>query len=191
MNPTQELKAAMIWALDRTRVAVLLDAGADINVQDNQGRTVLMRAVWMGTLEWCTKLLERDANIQVQDHDGWTAWDTLSGCNDSSSFYSLFLQYGADVNRYSPLGVTALHWVCMLDHRAAVRLLLAQGADPRLPIRCDDYCYKKGQTAYNHGSFWCTPEGRRERLRWDTVSIQEVFIVASELGIVPIPSYLW
>ncbi len=170
--------------MDWSTMMDLLDTGADIDVQDKDGWTLLTWAVYNHSFNWCTELLERGVNLHVRSPRGWTVWDY----NNDTPYYSLFLQYGADVNQYSPGGWTALHRVCAHDQHHTITLLLAQGADPRLPVLDGDY---KGQTAYDWGSFWDTPEGVRERLRWDTVSIQEVFIVASELGIVPIPSYLW
>ncbi len=180
MNPTEELAAGM-GSMDWSTITVLLDAGADIDVYCKDGWTLLMLAVICESLEWCTELLKRGANPQV--------WDHLYP-NDGPALYSLLLQYGVDVNQYTSRGSTALHQACLYDEHPTIVLLLAQGADPRLPVLSGSY---KGQPAYDlcEGPFWSTPDGIRARLQWDTVSIQEVFIVASELGIVPVPSYLW
>ncbi len=188
MNPTEEL-AAGLRSMDRTRITALLDAGADSNVLDEHGSTLLMRAVYDGSMQWCTQLLKQGADLYVRNHEGWTAWDFLIPKTDIP-LYSLLLQYGADVNQVDPLGWTALHCACRSNQHPLILYLLTQGADPRLPI-VRGPC--KGKTAYDlgWGSFWSTPEGIRERLRWDTISIQEVFILASEQGIVPVPSYLW
>ncbi len=189
MNPTEELRVGMV-SMDRPTLTALLDAGADIDVLGNRDWTLLMCAVLDHSLEWCSELLKRGARVHVRNRTGWTAWDLLYP-NDTP-LYSLLLQYGADVNHYNPVGLTQLHWACCCNHHDAILFFLTQGADPRLPALSDDEYYK-GKTACNlgGGAFWGSPEGRRARLRWDTVSIQEVFIVASELGIVPIPSYLW
>ncbi len=184
MNPTEELAAGM-WVLDRIRITALLEAGADIDIQDLQhGETILVRAMFDRSLEWCTELLERGADPQVRNHYNKTVWGHLHPFYDIP-FYSLFLQYGTDVNHW-----TALHWACECDHHPTIHLLLTEGADPRLPVLDGN---DKGKTAYDMGpgTFWETPDGIRARLRWDTVSIQEVFILASERGLVPIPSYLW
>ncbi len=186
MNPTQEL-ATMMRSMNRTGIMELLDAGADIDVQDEGGRTLLMRAMEPGSLEWCTELLERGASLHVRDHYEWTAWGCLCP-SYGIPFYSLFLQYGADVNQYTHWGWTQLHWACMGNNHLVIHLLLTEGADPRLPVLSG---YGEGKTAYDLGRFWSTPEGIRARFRWDTRSIQEVFILASERGLVPVPSYLW
>ncbi len=190
MNPTEELKK-MMAVVDPFVIRSLLDAGADINVQNERGLTVLMYTVGFVLLqEWCTELLQRGASIHFRSHeDGWTAWDFLCPYNDPHLF-SLFLQYGTDVNQYNPNGYTALHRVCQSNNRAVITLLITQGADPRLPVLSG---YHKGKTAYDlgDGTFWRSPDGIRARRRWNTVSIQEVFILASERGLIPIPSYLW
>ncbi len=152
-----------------------------------RGDTLLMVAVRQRSLIGCTDLLEGGESLQDRDGYGFTVWDRLDP-HYGTPLYTLFLQYGADVNQYNPDGLTALHYACGWDHRAVITLLLAQGADPRLPLLNG---YHPEKNAYDLGTFWDTPEGRRARLRWDTISIQEVFILASELGLVPIPSYLW
>ncbi len=189
MNPTQELAAGM-QSINTTRIMKLLNAGADIDVQDKDGWTLLIYAVCSRSMNRCTELLQQGASLHVRDHTGCTAWDYLDPCDHSTPFYSLFLQYGADVNQYSPYGWTRLHRACWDYKHPLIVLLLAQGADPRLPI-LDGNEYYKRKIAYDLGSFWDTQEDRRARLRWDTVSIQEVFILASERGLIPIPSYLW
>ncbi len=195
MNPTEELAAGM-GSMDWPAITALLDAGADIDVQEEHGWTLLVRGMLARSLDECTKLLRLGASIHVRDHEGWTVWDCLhpyyGGAlyNDNTPFYSLLLQYGADVNQYSQRGWTALHWACLSNYYPIIHLLLTEGADPRLPVLDGN---DKGKTAYDlgDGSFWETPDGIRARFRWDTISIQEVFIFASERGLVPIPSYLW
>ncbi len=187
-TPTEELAAGM-RDMDNDTIRRLLDAGADIDVQESKyGWTLLIQAVRERSLNRCTELLERGASIHVRDHYDMTVWDYLDPFYDNTPFYSLFLQYGADVNQYNPYGWTALHRACRFNHRDILVLLLTEGADPHLPVLCGDY---KGKTAYDLGVFWRSPDGIRERLRWYTLSIQEVFILASERGIVPVPSYLW
>ncbi len=158
MNPTEELAAGM-KGMGRTGIIELLDAGADINVQDpGYGWTALIWMVQRSSLDGCTELLKRGANLQIQNHDGWTAWDCLGWYDDQAPFYSLFLQYGVDVNQYYPDGRTALHNACRFMHHSTIRLLLAQGADPSLPVKSGT---NQGKTAYDLGTFWSTPDGIR------------------------------
>ena len=53
----------------------LLGAGADINKQDNDGRTPLMWAALYGKIEVVRELLKRGAKKELKDNDGKTAYD--------------------------------------------------------------------------------------------------------------------
>jgi hypothetical protein len=55
------------------RVRYLLDAGADVEVKDNDGQTALMIASWYGYKEVVQVLLAAGADVEVKDNDGWTA----------------------------------------------------------------------------------------------------------------------
>ena len=54
-------------------VELLLDAGADVNLQDNYGRTALMEPSGLGYIETVRLLLEAGADVNLQDNYGWTA----------------------------------------------------------------------------------------------------------------------
>ena len=53
----------------------LLGAGADINKQDNSGRTPLMLAANNGKIEVVRELLKRGAKKELKNNDGETAYD--------------------------------------------------------------------------------------------------------------------
>ena len=54
----------------------LLGAGADINKQNNDGVTPLMRAANWGHIEVVRELLKRGAKKDLKDKDGETAYDS-------------------------------------------------------------------------------------------------------------------
>ena len=58
---------------DGSVVRLLLEHGADINVQNNGGRTPLHTASWNGALEVVRVLLEHGADVEVKSEYGWTA----------------------------------------------------------------------------------------------------------------------
>jgi ankyrin repeat protein len=62
-------------------VQVLLAAGADVEVKDNNGRTSVMYASRNGRKEVVQVLLAAGADVEVKDNDGWTAlmWASLRG----------------------------------------------------------------------------------------------------------------
>jgi len=48
-------------------------AGADLSVQENGGDTALHHASWKGRTECVSLLITKNAELNVQNNDGWTA----------------------------------------------------------------------------------------------------------------------
>ena len=72
----------------------IIDAGADVNTQNQLGRTPLMRASYYGH-EACVKLLlDADADVNTKDNGGCTAlmWASYYGHKD---IIELLRKYGA------------------------------------------------------------------------------------------------
>ncbi len=80
---------------------VLLDAGANLNVQDNYGETALERAANNGQTETVRLLLERGAQIDIKNKWGGTALTRAIGAGHVD-VVRLLIANGASVNaRYS------------------------------------------------------------------------------------------
>jgi len=139
-------------------VDLLLEKGADIDIQDDQGDTALHLAV--GHEQVAELLLEKGADINRTDRWGMTALHEAAR-NGHEQVVGLLLKKGADVNAKDQGDGTALHEAAAKGHEEVVRLLLEKGAD----INAED---AKGRTAL-HAAVKGREVEREEKLRAEDV----------------------
>jgi len=90
---------------DTKRVAELLDQGVDVNgVHEATAWTPLHIAVNRDQLETAALLLERGADIEARDQNGWTPLHMA----DSPEAVAFLVEHGADVNAVDDSGFTPL-----------------------------------------------------------------------------------
>ena len=102
-----------------------LDHGADIDQQDDRGRTAVMAATYAGQVDAVRVLLDREANPDIQD-DMLNTPFLYAGAEGMLDILKLANDAGADpavTNRY---GGTALIPACERGHVEIVRYLLEQ-----------------------------------------------------------------
>lgn len=106
------LNAALLFAgCDMARGSLLLSYGANLNAQDETGKTVLMECPKSCHHDWCIKYIEflisKGADINIRDKNGDTAlmYASFNGCGQ---FIKLLLSQGADGNSKNQTGQTAL-----------------------------------------------------------------------------------
>jgi ankyrin repeat protein len=147
---------------------VLLDAGADVNQTTEYGWTPLLVATNNRNYKLGAMLLERGANPSIANKGGWTplylATDNrnIEGGDypvprpdmDHLEYITLLLNKGADVNArvkentlsrtiftmqwfFEP-GATAFVRAAQSSDTALMKLLLAHGADPKIPTNFED-----------------------------------------------------
>jgi len=111
---------------DSATVRAMLASGADPNVRDSTGATALMYAILYGSLDDMTLLIDRKADVNAANATGatalmWAAYDAAK--------VSFLVEHGASVNARTRTDTTPLIVATRLGNVAAMRTLIARGAD--------------------------------------------------------------
>ncbi|SEH99775.1 ankyrin repeats (3 copies) [Akkermansia glycaniphila] len=120
---------------------LLLAHGADVNIKDEDGKTVLMSTVntWDPNIDLVKLFLEYKADVNITDNEGKTALMLAIECRNIDIIKSL-LDRGVDVNIKDKAGYTALMFAVVKENIDLAKLLLEHGADVNSK-------YKDGNTA--------------------------------------------
>jgi len=94
----------------------------------NELNEKLFWAVHHGDLDQVKSLLEKGADIEAKDNDGWTPlhWAAANGHTAVAKF---LFEKGADVQAKDNDGLTPLHWAAAHGKTAVANLLIEKGAD--------------------------------------------------------------
>ncbi|MGL4652687.1 ankyrin repeat domain-containing protein [Cetobacterium sp.] len=109
-------------------VKLLLEYGADTNIQTDTGATALGFASQNGHIEIVKLLLEYGADTNIQTDTGATALG-FALQNGHIEIVKLLLEYGAQTNIQANGGVTALICASTMRQIETVKLLLEHGAN--------------------------------------------------------------
>ena len=131
-------------------IEVLIQQGADVNVQNIFGATALIEATCNGLKEVAEVLLEGGADVNVKSKTGDTALIIASYCGHKE-VAEVLLEGGADMNHKDKYGNTALLWAAYKGSKDIVQMLLEKRAD--VNIKDDD-----GYTAL----MWASKAGYKE-----------------------------
>ena len=114
---------------------ILLEHGAVVNVQDNNGATPLHVSAEVGTVEVARVLLEYGANIGAEDKIGRTPLHETAGDQTYRVDYGrvevarVLLEHGANVAAKDGKGKTPMHDAAEYGRVEVVRVLLEHGAN--------------------------------------------------------------
>jgi len=116
---------------------ILLTALLSYGGQNNhpQSYKAIHEAVEKGDLEEVKRLLEKGADVNAKDKDGWTPFSRAA--NDGhKEVAELLIAKGADMNTKDNWGETPLYQAVENGHKEVVELSIAKGAD--VNAKCDD-----------------------------------------------------
>ena len=145
-----------VYEGDLEAVEKTLVSGADVNVMDGLGLSVLRWAVRRNQIKIIEFLLEKGAEINAVSNMGWTA--LMEACmNGFTPIVKFLLEKGADVNIKTAVKGTAIYFAANDGHEDIVILLLEYGADPTIEVEnsniYEDYTITAIQAAYDNGHF--------------------------------------
>ncbi|MBW6486013.1 MAG: ankyrin repeat domain-containing protein [Syntrophobacterales bacterium] len=128
-----------------TEVKSLLDAGANVNAVDEDGRTALMLAALFDHLDVVQVLLKAGANVNATNNRGITAlmWGFHGGGGDKTDMMvQTLLDAGAKVNVVNKEGNTALMYATQAPP-VVIKTLLKAGANVNATNNDGDTVLKK------------------------------------------------
>ncbi len=114
---------------DLEQVRALIDAGADLDAQRDNGETPLITAIIGGHVLVASLLIDRGADIQARNKGGFTPLHAAAYAN-AIEIAEKLLSRGADVkDQMNKAGVTALSVASEEGHPGLVKVLIDHGAD--------------------------------------------------------------
>lgn len=116
-------------------VRLLIEAGANVNLEDYEDMTPLQWALRYNSLEISKMLLDAGAQVNRQDDCNSTPLHFAARLGDCD-FAQRCIDGGVSIDEVeSPYGVTALHYATRCNNREMVELLLKTGSDANITDR--------------------------------------------------------
>lgn len=141
------------WAIqDEVKVRLLLEAGADVNARQADGRTIVYQAASVGNGNAVLRLLlEKGGDANTPTANGNSPLMNAAGRGDVEAM-RLLLAKKADAHHRSGTGGTALMAAANSRNPEAVRLLIELGADPNVVTKKNESALANAATAGDEAS---------------------------------------
>ncbi len=118
-----------MWACgDLEMVRHLVQHGAEVNGQDANGETPLMKAAYVGKLAVVQYLVESGANVNARSNNSWTPLMWAAGHLDIVEY---LVEQGADIHARDQQGSTPLELAQQYGRPEVVKYLQGRGAGRR------------------------------------------------------------
>jgi len=112
-----------IYTLDYYAMFLMMDAGANVNTQTQQGATALIVAAHAGQANVVRRLLSRQGiQPDFQEADGWTAL-MFAAANNDLAVAQLLMDFGVDLSIRNKHDMSALDIARHFDRRDVVHAL--------------------------------------------------------------------
>lgn len=145
------MKAMTGRTCDEEACLRLIAEGANTDITDRNGYTLLYYAATAPAPRVFAKLLDRESDIDRRMGSGKMSILFFTAAGGNTEALSLLLACGADVNTVNDRGHTPLMAATMNNHPETVRLLLAAGANPAAKDL-------NGKTALDHARDMARPD---------------------------------
>ena len=121
-------KASNSWGNRFSEVKALIEAGADVNEQDEDRTTPLMHAAYMGSEQVVHELIKAGASVTAMDEQQMQRALRYASREGHSSVVRTLTEAGADVNGQNNNGTTLLMKAANWGHDQVVHELIKAGA---------------------------------------------------------------
>ena len=114
----------------KTILQLLLRKGADVNIQDFRGMTVLMSAIQVEDMDTTQFIMSHGCNVQLVDGDGNNALSYASALGNEQLVQALvrvFKRQRASIDHQNHQGLTPLLIACQEGHLEVARILVNEG----------------------------------------------------------------
>ena len=135
-TPT-ELMWMAINAQDATALRAAVEAGADVNQPNDEGRVPLYRALVLQNQLMVDTLLSLGADPNAKDHRGDPLLFTALSIGNGPGSMAL-IKAKADANAHDTIGMSALGFAMSLDQPDIIAALITAGADVNAPSAASD-----------------------------------------------------
>ncbi len=118
---------------DSSAVQKIIDAGANINAQDNKGYTALFHAIEYGRSEIVKSLISKGANIEQKDLEGLTPLAYAIKYDRNADIIKLLIKSGSNIYAKTPEGETPLAMLLSLKSDIVNDLIRSGSANLYVP----------------------------------------------------------